>query len=72
MLKIILQGHENYYGLCDIARIFFGPSKEVREDNMILCQDGPDIEIISRYQNGNHRERRKPGTKGTVLLLLWL
>ena len=52
MLKIILQGHENYYGLCDIARIFFGPSKEVREDNMILCQDGPDIEIISRYQNG--------------------
>ena len=56
MLKIKLFEHDNYYGLSDIARLFFGRCVEDRDENLILCPDGPDKEIISdpdRSLSGN-------------------
>ena len=47
MIKIILQGHDNYYGIGDVVRLFYGPCREDRENNSILCDYGPDMTLIS-------------------------
>ena len=47
MLKVILQGHDNYYGIGDVVRLFYGPCREDRENNSVLCDYGPDMTLIS-------------------------
>jgi len=47
MLKIELIGHDNYYGLADIVRLFYGPCEENREQGYITCEYGPDMVIRS-------------------------
>ena len=47
MLKVILEGHDNYYGLEDVLRLFYGPCTEDREENAIFCSNGPDLTIVS-------------------------
>ena len=47
MLRVILEGHDNYYGLEDVLRLFYGPCTEDREENAIFCQNGPDLTIVS-------------------------
>ncbi|MBR5387016.1 MAG: coproporphyrinogen dehydrogenase HemZ [Clostridiales bacterium] len=47
MLKIILEGHDNYYGIGDVVRLFYGPCREDRENNAVLCDLGPDMTLIS-------------------------
>ncbi|HAW15995.1 MAG TPA: coproporphyrinogen dehydrogenase HemZ [Clostridiales bacterium] len=51
-MKIILEGHDNYYGLSDVVRLFYGPCKEDREKGMLICEDAPDMEIISSVKDG--------------------
>ena len=36
MLKIILEGHDNYYGIADVVRLFYGPAKEAREEQAVV------------------------------------
>lgn len=55
MLKIILEGHDNYYGIADVVRLFYGPAKEAREEQAVICEIGPDLEIISRVTEGEVR-----------------
>lgn len=47
MIKVILQGHDNYYGIGDVLRLFYGPCREDRENNSVLCDYGPDMTLIS-------------------------
>ncbi len=47
MLKIKLIGHDNYYGLADVVRLFYGPCVENREEGFITCEYGPDLVIRS-------------------------
>ena len=47
MLKIILQGHDNYYGIGDVVRLFYGPCREDKESHAVICDDGPDMTIVS-------------------------
>lgn len=47
MLKIVLEGHDNYYGIEDIVRLFYGPCSEDRSANAVLCEYGPDMTLIS-------------------------
>lgn len=47
MLKIILEGHDNYYGIGDVARLFYGPCREDKENHAVLCDYGPDMTLIS-------------------------
>lgn len=47
MLKIELTGHDNYYGLADVVRLFYGPCEENRDEGYITCEYGPDLVIQS-------------------------
>ena len=53
MLKVILEGHDNYYGIEDVIRLFFGPGREDREQHAVLCDYGPDITIVSKADPGS-------------------
>lgn len=53
MLKIILQGHDNYYGIGDVVRLFYGPCREDRENGAVLCDLGPDMTLISAADASN-------------------
>ena len=46
MLKVILEGHDNFYGLADIVRLFYGPCREDRENGCLVCDQGPDETIV--------------------------
>jgi Coproporphyrinogen III oxidase and related Fe-S oxidoreductases len=48
MLKVVLEGHDNFYGLQDVLRLFYGQTSEDRGNNLIICENGPDTTIISR------------------------
>ena len=50
MVKVILEGHDNYYGIEDVLRLFFGPGREDRDNNAVLCDYGPDITIVSKAE----------------------
>ena len=47
MLKIVLEGHDNYYGIGDVVRLFYGPCREDKETHAVLCGFGPDMTLIS-------------------------
>lgn len=47
MLKVILEGHDNYYGIGDVVRLFYGPCREDRKQSAVICDDGPDMTLIS-------------------------
>ena len=47
MLKIVLEGHDNYYGIGDVVRLFYGPCREDKETRAVLCDFGPDMTLIS-------------------------
>lgn len=47
MLKIILDGHDNFYGVCDVLRLFFEKPSERRDDGCVICENAPDITIRS-------------------------
>lgn len=46
MVTVILKGHDYYYGLQDVIRLFF-PNLSENRDKGIITSDGPDITIIS-------------------------
>ena len=50
MLKVHLTGHDKYYGLIDVIRLWFDGSVEDKESSEILCPAGPDIRIESILQ----------------------
>lgn len=47
MLKIVLEGHDNYYGIGDVVRLFYGPCREDKDNHAVLCDFGPDMTLIS-------------------------
>ena len=47
MLKVILEGHDNYYGIGDVVRLFYGPCTEDKENHAVLCASAPDMTLIS-------------------------
>lgn len=50
-MKVVLDGHENYYGLSDVVRLFFGPPLENREQGYLECAKAPEWQITSRVKN---------------------
>ncbi|MBP5655840.1 MAG: coproporphyrinogen dehydrogenase HemZ [Clostridiales bacterium] len=47
MLKVILKGHDKYYGTADVVRLFFPSPTEDRAGGTVWCKDAPDIVIES-------------------------
>ena len=52
MLVIKVIGHEHFYGLTDVLRLFWGGISEKRDEGLILASEGPDITIISEVRDG--------------------
>lgn len=53
MLKIELIGHDNYYGLADVVRLFYGPCEEHRDEGFLTCEYGPDLLLQSRADSSS-------------------
>lgn len=53
MLKVVLVGHDNYYGLEDVLRLFYGQAREDRGNNLIICDGGPDTTIVSKADDAS-------------------
>ncbi|MBR2550996.1 MAG: coproporphyrinogen dehydrogenase HemZ [Clostridiales bacterium] len=47
MFEVILKGHDKYYGVSDVLRMFFGVPEEVKDEGKVTAPDGPDIRIIN-------------------------
>lgn len=63
MVKVYLRGHDNYYGIADILRLFGGNIREERENGYVSCDLGFDLEIISEIlPDGTTAAYKKGGT----------
>ena len=50
MLKVILKGHESFYGISDILRMFSGTVSEEREHSLVSAEDAPDITLVNTLE----------------------
>ncbi|MCQ2482624.1 MAG: coproporphyrinogen dehydrogenase HemZ [Clostridia bacterium] len=52
MLSVFLEGHENYYALSDVIRLFWNKISENRNQRVITCSDClEDVSIFSRVNS---------------------
>lgn len=47
MFEVILKGHDKYYGISDVVRMFFGVPEELKEEGKVIAPDGPDIRLVN-------------------------
>lgn len=47
MLEVILKGHEKYYGVSDVLRMFAGVPEELKDEGKIIAPEGPDITLVN-------------------------
>ena len=47
MLEVILKGHDNYYGISDVLRLFYDGISEDRANNRVVCLEADDLTIMS-------------------------
>ncbi len=58
MLKVYLKGHDKYYGLTDVIRLWYDGAVEDREGHRIVCESGPDAVIESILREDGTSEAR--------------
>lgn len=72
MLKVKLIGHENFYGLTDVIRLFWGGVSENRPAGFVSSSEGPDMVIISEVRAGEvitYLEGEEPVWSGISAIL---
>ena len=47
MFEVILKGHDKYYGVSDVVRMFFGVPEELKDEDKVVAPEGPDIRITN-------------------------
>ena len=47
MLEVILKGHDKYYGVSDVVRMFAGVPEELKDEGKVIAPDGPDVTLIN-------------------------
>ena len=47
MLEVILKGHDKYYGVSDVVRMFAGVPEELKDEGKVIAPEGPDITLIN-------------------------
>ena len=50
MLKVILKGHDCFYGIADILRLFFGEISEDRDNGFVSAADAPDMKLVNNLE----------------------
>lgn len=51
MVEVKLIGHNNYYGLSDVLRLYFTYIKEDQNNQNVYSENGPDIQITSEVND---------------------
>ncbi len=47
MFEVILKGHDRFYGVSDVVRMFFGVPEELKDEGKVTASEGPDISIVN-------------------------
>ena len=47
MIRVLVKGHNGFYGLGDVLRLFYGAIKEDREKGIVWCETDEELTIIS-------------------------
>ena len=47
MVEVILKGHDKFYGVSDVVRMFFGVPEELKDKGMVIAPEGPDIKLVN-------------------------
>jgi len=47
MLEVILKGHDKYYGVSDVLRMFSGVPEELKDEGKVIVPEGPDAVLIN-------------------------
>lgn len=47
MLEVVLKGHDKYYAVSDVVRMFAGVPEEVKDEGKVIAPEGPDITLIN-------------------------
>ena len=71
MLEVILKGHDKYYGVSDVVRMFCGVPEELKDEGKVIAPDGPDITLINElFEDGRsvtYSENKAYEFKGELL-----
>ena len=51
MLKVILKGHDCFYGIADILRMFYSEISEDREKGFVTAADAPKLTLINTSED---------------------
>ena len=60
MLKVILQGHDKFYGITDIVRMFYGDVSEDRENSCVTAGEGPDLTLVNTLEEDGRSLPSRP------------
>ena len=47
MLEVILKGHDKFYLVSDVVRMFCGVPEELKEESKVIAPEGPDITLVN-------------------------
>ena len=47
MLEVILKGHDKYYGVSDVVRMFAGVPEELKDEGKVTAPEGPDAVLVN-------------------------
>ena len=47
MLEVILKGHDKYYGVSDVVRMFSGVPEELKDEGKVIAPEGPDAVLVN-------------------------
>ena len=51
MLEVILKGHDKYYGVSDVVRMFAGVPEELKDEGKVIAPEGPDVTLINELMS---------------------
>lgn len=51
MLEVILKGHDKYYGVSDVVRMFAGVPEELKDEGKVIAPEGPDVTLVNELMS---------------------
>ena len=53
MLEVILKGHDKFYLISDVVRMFCGVPEEIKEESKVIAPEGPDVTLVNElFEDG--------------------
>ncbi len=71
MLEVILKGHDKFYGVSDVVRMFCGVPEELKDECKVIAPEGPDITLVNELledgRSVTHSDGKAYEFKGELL-----